>query len=65
MCFPEASHQLQCSEGAQLQDTIGQGEQQSMNPIENAKEVDRQNGIIPSGMRAEHGGERIWLQALP
>lgn len=61
------SHQLRHSEGAQLQDTIGQGEQQSMElePIENAKKLDRQNGIIQSGIRAEHGGGCISLKMLP
>lgn len=61
------SHQLQHSGGAQLQDTIGQGEQQSMElePIENAKKLDRQNGIIQSGIRAEHGGDCISLKTLP
>lgn len=43
-----ASHQLQHSEGALLQGTIGQGEQQSveLESIENAEKLDRQNGII-------------------
>lgn len=54
-------------EGAQAQDTIGQGEQQSveLRPAENAKKLDRQNGIIQSGIRAEHGGDCSLLKTPP
>lgn len=67
VCFPGVSHQLQHSEGAQLQDTIGKGEQQSteLEPIENAKKLDRQNGIIQSGIRAGGGGACISLKTPP
>lgn len=54
------SQQLWHPEGAQLQDTIGQGKQQSLElePIENAEKLDRQNGMIQSGISAGQRGDR-------
>lgn len=66
VCYPEEQGPVsfRALEG---QHTIAQGEQESveLEPMEKAKELDRQNRIIHSGIGAEHGGDRTALKTLP
>lgn len=66
VCYPEEQGPVsfRALEG---QHTIAQGEQESveLEPMEKAKELDRQNRIIHSGIRAEHEDGCTALKTLP